>query len=140
MNSLPLTPGLYLDEANGWQQRARGYPYHSLLERSFKPFYAEDNGREGLYVNAVAVLIKSHRGDSREPWILPVSPPRISGILTVLGIYFLAAELFRAGDSAFLRRSFSRLASGTSIFHGSLSGPSLAPLFLSLTWSVYLLF
>jgi len=127
-------PGLFFDEAadgNNALEVTHTIPFWS----GFKPFYPEDNGREGLYVNAVAILIKL-TGGIHEPWILRL-PAAISGILTVLGIYFFAAELFGLEIgllSAFLLAisfwhiNFSRIA-----FRAI-----MAPLFL--TWSLYLLF
>lgn len=128
-----VPPGLYPDEAadgNNALEVTHTTPFWS----GFKAFYPEDNGREGLYVNVVALLIK-FTGGVHEPWIIRL-PAAISGILTVLGIYLLVAELFEAEVgllSAFLL--------ATSFWHINFSRIGfraiMAPLFL--TWSLYLL-
>jgi hypothetical protein len=49
-------PGLFIDEAadgNNALEITHTVPFAG----GFKPFYEEDNGREGLYVNVVVVLI-----------------------------------------------------------------------------------
>jgi 4-amino-4-deoxy-L-arabinose transferase-like glycosyltransferase len=128
-----VPPGLYPDEAmdgNNALEIAHGEPFLG----GFKAFYPENNGREGLYVNLVAVLIKVS-GGIHEPWIIRL-PAAISGILTVLGIYFLAAELF--GAQVGLLAAFLL---ATSFWHINFSRIGfraiMAPLFL--TWALYLL-
>jgi 4-amino-4-deoxy-L-arabinose transferase-like glycosyltransferase len=128
-----IPPGLYPDEAmdgNNALEIAHGEPFLS----GFKVFYPENNGREGLYVNVVAVLIKVS-GGIHEPWIVRL-PAAVSGILTVLGLYFLAAELF--GDQVGLLAAFLL---ATSFWHINFSRIGfraiMAPLFL--TWAIYVL-
>jgi 4-amino-4-deoxy-L-arabinose transferase-like glycosyltransferase len=128
-----IPPGLYPDEAmdgNNALEIAHGEPFLG----GFKVFYPENNGREGLYVNLVAVLIKIS-GGIHEPWIIRL-PAAIFGILTVLGIYFLAAELF--GAQVGLLAAFLL---ATSFWHINFSRIGfravMAPLFL--TWALYLL-
>jgi hypothetical protein len=58
-------PGLFFDEAADGNN-ALEVTHTSPFWSGFKPFYPEDNGREGLYVNAVAILIKL-TGGSHEP-------------------------------------------------------------------------
>jgi len=79
-------PGLYPDEAIDGNNAAE-----AAQTGQFKVFYTEDNGREGLYVNIIAVILKEF--PIYKPWIIRL-PAAIAGVLTVLGIYFLAAELF----------------------------------------------
>ena len=95
-----LHPGEGMNGANALQVLETGRP---------QPFYPENNGREGLYVNVAAVSIAmfGHTAGALR------FPSAIFGILTVLGVYFLAAELFsrRAGLlAAFFLAHFSRLA------------------------------
>ncbi|MGC1187830.1 MAG: glycosyltransferase family 39 protein [Candidatus Acidiferrales bacterium] len=128
-----IPPGLYPDEAmdgNSALEAAHTSPFL----RGLKVFYPENNGREGLYVNAVAVLFKIS-GAAPEPWVVRL-PAAISGILTVAGLYFLAAELFSVEVgllAAFLL--------ATSFWHIDFSRIGfraiMAPLFL--TWTLYFL-
>jgi len=81
-----IPPALYPDEAiNG----------NDAFTNPGKVFYPENNGREGLYMNLIAVSFK----------VLNPSPfslrlvSAIIGILTVLGLYLLTKELFQ--DSKF---------------------------------------
>ncbi|MDP2598736.1 MAG: glycosyltransferase family 39 protein [Candidatus Liptonbacteria bacterium] len=126
-------PGLYPDEAadgNNALEITHTAPFGS----GFKVYYPEDNGREGLYVNMVAVLIKFFDG-VHEPWIVRL-PAAVSGILTVLGIYFLAAELFSPKVGI-----LSSFLLATSVWHIIFSRIGfraiMAPLFL--IWALYLL-
>lgn len=84
-NIAELPPGLYPDEAmNG------NNALESLATNNFKVFYPENNGREGLFINIQAILIYFF---GNEPWVLRVVSA-LFGILTVLGVHFLAKELF----------------------------------------------
>jgi 4-amino-4-deoxy-L-arabinose transferase-like glycosyltransferase len=83
-------PGLYPDEAIDGNNAAEAARTGQL-----KVFYTEDNGREGLYVNIIAVILEKF--PVYEPWIIRF-PAAVAGVLTVLGIYFLVAELFRESD------------------------------------------
>jgi len=94
-----MPPGLYPDEAmNG------NNALEALRTGQFKVFYPENNGREGFFINTQALFLKFFGANSPsqisqgetwegKPWILRL-PSAIFGILTVLGIYLLAAELF----------------------------------------------
>lgn len=84
-------PGLYPDEAIDGNNAAE-----VAHTGQFKVFYTEDNGREGLYVNIIAVILKEF--PIYEPWIIRL-PAAVAGVLTVLGIYFLVAELFKESDT-----------------------------------------
>ena len=89
-NIAGLPPGLYPDEAmNG------NNALEALSTGNFKVFYPENNGREGLFINIQALFLAIF---GNEPWALRL-PSVIFGILTVLGIYFLAKELFREKNS-----------------------------------------
>jgi 4-amino-4-deoxy-L-arabinose transferase-like glycosyltransferase len=122
-------PGLHLDEPmdgnNAVEVAQTGH---------YQAFYTEDNGREGLYVNILAVLFQFFH-PRHEPWVVRL-PAAVVGVLTVIGVYLLAAELFGNGPgllAAFLL--------ATSFWHINFSRIAyraiLAPFFL--TWSLYLL-
>ena len=80
------SPGLYPDEAmngtNGLEANRTG---------DYKVFYPENNGREGLFINIQALTLKAT--GLNEPWVLR-SVSTVFGTLTVLGVFFLAFELF----------------------------------------------
>lgn len=120
-------PGLYPDEAmdgnNASEVAQTGH---------FQVFYPEDNGREGLYVNTIAVFLKIW--PIYEPWVIRL-PAAVSGVLTVIGIYLLVAELF--GYEIGLLAAFLL---ATSFWHINFSRIGfraiMAPLLL--TWTLYL--
>src|SRR6185369_4047410 len=78
-------PGLYPDEAidgtNGLIANSTGH---------YQLFYTENNGREGLFINLQALSVKL---SGISAWALR-DVSAIFGILTVLGLYLLARELF----------------------------------------------
>lgn len=81
-----IPPGLYPDEAmNGNNGR------EALINKDWKVFYTENNGREGLFINIQSGFI---RFLGNEPWALRL-PSAIFGTLSVLGLYFLTRELFK---------------------------------------------
>ena len=121
-------PGLYPDEAvNGTD--ALG----ALETGNFKVYYPNNNGREGLFINCLAIAFK-FLGVS-----IPVfrMVPALIGSLTVLAVFFLGKEMF--GLSAGLIASF---LVATSYWHLNFSRVGFraifVPLILSLTF--YLLF
>ncbi len=80
-----IPAGLYQDEAmNGADALA------SLNSGEYKVFYSNNNGREGMIVWLDALAIKLF---GAEPWVLRLFPA-LAGVLAVLGLYFLAKELF----------------------------------------------
>jgi hypothetical protein len=91
-NLTEAPPGLYPDEAmNG------NNALEALSTDNFKIFYPENNGREGLFINIQAIFLKflmPISGGNPEPWMLRL-PSALFGILTVIGVYFLAKELFK---------------------------------------------
>jgi 4-amino-4-deoxy-L-arabinose transferase-like glycosyltransferase len=118
-------PGLYPDEAmdgnNALEVMQTGH---------FHVFYTEDNGREGLYVNILVFFIKAL---GNKPWVVRL-PAAIAGILTVLGLYFLAAELFV--DEVGLLAAFLLAACFWHINFSRIGFRAiLAP--LCLTWATY---
>lgn len=87
-------PGLYPDEAMNGNNALQ-----AIQTGDYKVFYPENNGREGLFTNIQAQFLKvfgtSHLLGTgvNEPWVLRL-PSAIFGILTVLGVYLLATEMF----------------------------------------------
>jgi len=86
-----IPPGLYPDEAmNG------NNALEAIKNGNFKIFYPENNGREGLFINIQAIFLKFlmplFNGDPK-PWMLRIVSA-LFGLLTVLGVYLLAKELF----------------------------------------------
>ena len=120
-------PGLYVDEAMDGNNARQALETHR-----FQVFYPEDNGREGLYVNAAALSIAMF---GNRAWALRV-PAAIFGVLTVWGLYLLGAELISAsaglGAAFFLATSFWHLVFSRMAFRAI-----AAPLFL--VWALWLL-
>src|SRR5258708_9919901 len=116
-------PGLYPDEAidgnNAAEVAATGH---------YQTFYTEDNGREGLYINILAVMFQFFHAP-HEPWVIRL-PAAVAGVLTVLVLFLLVAELF--GDGPGLLAAFLL---ATSFWHINFSlivfRPILSPLLLS---------
>ncbi len=84
-NLAQIPPGLYPDVAlNGTNA------LEALKTHDFKLFYPDNNGREGLFINLIALSI----------WLLGPSifaiklAAAIIGILTVLGFFFFARNIF----------------------------------------------
>jgi 4-amino-4-deoxy-L-arabinose transferase-like glycosyltransferase len=87
-------PGLYPDEAMDGNNAVE------VAETNhFQVFYPEDNGREGLYVNIIAITMDLSRVYTA-PWIVRL-PAAVAGVLTVWGLYLLVAELFGDGPGLF---------------------------------------
>lgn len=84
INNIP--PGVYPDEAVNGEDALR------VLETGkFEWFYPANQGREGLFMNLIAISFKFF-GES--PLALKL-PAIIFGTLTIFGTYLLAKELFR---------------------------------------------
>ena len=87
-----IPPGLYPDEAmNGVNA------LDALETGEFKVFYPDNNGREGLFINIQAISLKIF---GPEPWALR-GVSAFFGVLTILGLYFLARELFGKNPAYF---------------------------------------
>ncbi len=136
-----VPPGLYPDEAMNGNNALQ-----AINTRDYKVFYPENNGREGLFINIQALFLKFFgvnspsqisSGETWEgkPWVLRL-PSNIFGILTVLGIYFLAKELFsmRVGllSAFFLATNFWHINFSHIGFRAI-----MAPFFL--VWALYFL-
>ncbi len=122
-----VPPGLYRDEA------MNGSNVLEVLETGrYQVFYPENGGREGLYINVATVFVRLW---GNQAWVLRL-PAAIFGILTVWGVYLLAAEL--ASTEIGLLAGFFL---ATSFWHINFSRIGFraiaAPLLL--TWSQYLL-
>ena len=127
-NIASVPPGLYPDEAmNG------NNIMEALHTGTYKWFYPENNGREGLFINIQAAFLQFF--GVNEPWVLRL-PSAIFGTLTVLGIFFLARELFSVHAGL-----LSSLLLATSFWHIMFSRIGfraiMAPFFL--VWAVYYL-
>ena len=126
---LPNTPpGLWADEAiNGTNT------IQALETGGWKVFYPENFGREGLFINIQALFVKAF---GHEPWVLRLSSA-IFGLLTVLGFYLMAREIFSEKIAL-----FAAFFLATSFWHINFSRIGfraiMAPFFL--VWSFYFLF
>lgn len=80
-----IPPGLYPDEAINANEALE-----TLKTKSFKLFYPQNNGREGVFLWIIAFSFLLFEVSV---WSFRVVPA-IFGILTVFGTYFLAKELF----------------------------------------------
>ena len=125
---ITTTPtGLYPDEAMDGNNALE-----VIQTNHFKVFYVEDNGREGLYVNTLVFFIEAL---GNKPWVVRL-PAAITGILTVVGMYFLGEELF--GAEVGLLAAFLL---GACFWHIDLSRVGfraiMAP--LCLAWTLYFL-
>jgi len=79
-------PGIYHDEAVNANNAIE-----TLSSGDFKIFYTDNNGREGLFINLIALSFYSF---GVGVWQLKL-PSIVIGTLTVLGTYLLSKELFR---------------------------------------------
>ena len=133
-NIATTPPGLYPDEAmNG------NNALEAIRTGEYKLYYPENNGREGLFINIQALFIQML---GNEPWALRLVAA-LFGTGTVLGIYFLAYELFAESDAVRRRRiaTAAGFFAATGVWAILLSRlgfrANMAPFFL--TWSMYLL-
>jgi len=88
LDSIPS--GLYPDEAINGNEALE-----SLKTKSFRIFYPENNGREGLFMWLISASF-FFLGVS--VWFLKIVPALV-GILTVLGLYLLTKELLQMATS-----------------------------------------
>ncbi|MFA4999378.1 MAG: glycosyltransferase family 39 protein [Parcubacteria group bacterium] len=86
-NLKSVPPGLYPDEAmNG------NNAIEAIEIKNWKVFYPENNGREGLFINIQSFFLETF--GVNEPWVLRLTSA-LFGILGIVGIFFLASELFK---------------------------------------------
>lgn len=134
LHNLPTTPpGLYPDEAmNG------SNALEAISTGEYKIFYPENNGREGLFINIQAILLKII--GVNEPWVLRLGAV-IFGILTVIGVWFLTKEILKKYEWASFVAFWSSLFVATSFWHINFSRigfrANMAPMFL--VWGLFLL-
>ena len=132
--NLPTTPpGLYPDEAmNG------NNALEAISTGEYKIFYPENNGREGLFINIQAILLKIIRVN--EPWVLRLGAV-IFGILTVVGVWFLTKEILKKYKWASFVAFWSSFFLATSFWHINFSRigfrANMAPMFL--VWGLFFL-
>lgn len=132
-----IPPGLYPDEAmNG------NNALEAIATGDYKVFYPENNGREGMFINIQAFFLKSFLGfyPNPEPWMLRFTSA-LFGILTIIGIYFLARELFEKNDRKKTIALVATFLLATSFWHINFSRIGfraiMAPCFL--VWGIFLL-
>jgi 4-amino-4-deoxy-L-arabinose transferase-like glycosyltransferase len=117
-----MPAGLFPDEA------AEGLDAQNINKGFFQPFYERGNGREALFYYLMAPIIKIFGAGFWQPHLLSA----LIGILSVLGVYLLAAKLY--GQKTGLLAAFL-MAVGTWHIVLSRTGfrANLIPLFLTMT-------
>lgn len=96
LDSVP--PGLYPDEAvyaNDGLQAAR--------TGDFKTYYPNNNGREGFYISVLGIILNAF---GAHIWVIRAFVGAI-GVGTVIGIWFLAKQLFENDRIALLSAFFA---------------------------------
>ncbi len=122
-----VPPPLHFDEAMNGNDAMENIEPGRIL-----PFYPQNGGREGLYINIETALIYFF---GPQAWMLRL-PAAIFGILTVWGIYLLAAELFNTPVG--LLAAFFTAASFWHVLFSRLGLRAIgAPLFA--VWTLYFL-
>lgn len=98
-----------------------------------KVFYPENHGREGLFINAEALMFQLT--PVRQYW-MPMALSAAVGVLTVLGLYFLASRLW--GYAAGLLSAFLM---AINFWHVAFSRMALRAILTAMfaTWSLYFL-
>ena len=128
-----VPPGLYPDVAINGNDAAT-----ALASHNFRIFYPENNGREGLFINAIAVGF-AFFGIS--VWSIKIVAA-IIGFLTVLGLYLMLKELFRGKKQSNLIALLSSFFLAASFWHILFSRIGfraiMVPFFL--VWGFYCLF
>lgn len=122
-------PGIYPDEAVNGQDALR-----ALEGGEFKWFYPDNDGREGLFMNLIALSFAIF-GVSTFSLKLPAI---ILGTLTVWGTVLLTKELFRSDRVALLAGFLNAVSFGAIIFSRISFRANLLPFVL--VWSFYFLF
>ncbi len=127
LNSVP--PGVYPDEAINGNNAVQ-----ALTTNHYKLFYPENNGREGLFINLIALCFNFF---GIHIWSLKLISA-LAGILTVLGLYFLTKELFKSPIIALLSSWFLAISFWHVNFSRIAFRAILVPLLL--VWSFYFLY
>lgn len=121
--------GVYPDEAVNGQDALR-----ALESGDFKWFYPDNDGREGLFMNLIALSFAIF-GISAFSLKLPAI---LLGTLTVWGVFLLTKELFKNYKTALLASFFGAVSFGAIIFSRISFRANLLPFVL--VWSFYFLF
>ncbi len=128
-----VPPGLYPDVAINGNDAAT-----ALASHNFRVFYPENNGREGLFINVIAI---SFAFFDMSIWSLKAVAAFI-GFLTVLGLYLMTKELFREKNQNNSIALLSSFFLATSFWHILFSRIGfraiMVPFFL--VWGFYCLF
>lgn len=128
-----VPPGLYPDVAINGNDAAT-----ALASHNFRVFYPDNNGREGLFINAIAI---SFAFFGITIWSIKIVAA-IVGFLTVLGLYLMIKELFRGkkqNNSIALLSSFFLATSFWHIVFSRIGFRAImVPFFL--VWGFYFLF
>lgn len=126
-------PGLYPDEAMNGNNAIEALETHD-----FKSFYPENNGREGLFINIIALSIWLF--GPGKPWVLRIVSS-IFGILTVAGVFFMVKEFLKKDKHSDVFALLSSFFIAISFWHINFSRIAfraiMAPFFL--IWSLYFL-
>ncbi len=127
-NITSIPPGFYPDEAMYANNAIEAWD-----TKTFKVFYPENNGREGLWINLISPFIAFF---GHEPWVSR-SVAAVFGILTVIGLYFLSKALFWEEKVALLSSFFMATSFWHILFSRIGFRAILAPFFF--TWALYFL-
>ncbi len=122
--------GVFPDEAyNGVDA------YNALQNGNYRWFYPANHGREGLFINLIAVSF-NFMGVS--PLSLRL-PSIFLGVLTVMGVYFLSRELFRSTPHLALTASYLTAVSFWAITFSRIAFRAILMLPI-ITFSLYFIF
>lgn len=122
-------PGVYPDEAVNAQDALR-----ALDKGEFKWFYPDNDGREGLFMNLIALSFAIF-GVSAFSLKLPAI---LLGALTTWGVILFAREIFKNDKIALLAGFLNAVSFGAIIFSRISFRANLLPFVL--VWSFYFLF
>lgn len=135
-----IPPGLYPDVAMNGNDALQ-----ALKTGHFKVFYPENNGREGLFMNLIALSFWLFGAGI---WAIKIVPAAI-GTLTVLGLYLFTKELFKYGSQTEKNKTYqiavALLASffmAISFWHVNFSRLGFRAIMtpFCLVWAFYFLF
>ncbi len=122
-------PGIWYDEAYNGLDAIK-----ASADNNYKIFYPENYGREGLYINAIAISFKVFGINS----FALRFPSALFGILTILGFYFLLRVLRLTKTTVIL----GIFILATSFYHLNFSRIAFRAIMVPflLTWSFYFFF
>jgi len=128
INNVPS--GIYPDEANNGTNA-----YDAQINNTYKWFYPDNNGREGLYINLMALVFKLF---SVSIFTLKL-PSIIMGTLTIFGVYLLSRELFISKPKIALISSYLTAVSFWAVNFSRIAFRAIMMLPI-LTFSFYFIF